>query len=202
MSCWEEEWVNLISGVHFWYTTYTDHTASGSVTDTRPPKPRFSMNSASQQSGDGGTLTISAGHSLSLQNTTTDFGDPAASPSNHVWWSDQTTIGTGAAQTYTPGYGTHDIWATLESTGGFGEAHASVVVVAPDEAGSCDDPVTDVVEVNCDGEGDNGQYAVGNCVGSGSPTRWCLVNQWYDWNEATQQYEYWYTEELYCWYEE
>jgi hypothetical protein len=203
MSCWEEEWVNLISGVHYWYTTYTDHTASGSVVDTRPPKPRISMNSASQQSGDAGTLTISAGHSVTLSATTTDYGYPAATVNDHDWSLDGTQLGTGASTSTVPGYGSHTVHLTLANSAGQGEATATIIVVAPDEeAGACDDPLTDVVEEECD-DGNNGPYAVQNTVGAGGgSTRWCLVNQWYDWNPATEQYEYWYTEELYCWYEE
>ena len=168
----------------------------------RPPAPRFRMSTNLQTSGDGGTLTISAGHPVSFAATTTDFGYPAASAGDHIWVLDQSQFGTGASAGILPGYGSHTVWLRLPHSAGQGEASGSITVVAPDEAGSCDDPVTDVVEVNCNGQGDNGQYAVGNCVGSGGGTRWCLVNQWYDWNEATQRYEFWYTEELYCWYEE
>jgi hypothetical protein len=208
VNCQLGDIIVVTTGTHKVRFLTEEHDAPGTSTDEddcqpelQLPRPRFVMSSSSQQS-EGGTLTISAGHSISLQATTTDFGYPAATVNDHDWSLDGTQLGTGASTSTVPGYGSHTVHLTLANSTGQGEATATIIVVAPDEeAGACDDPLTDVVEVECDGPSNNGPYAVGGTV-SGGGTRWCLVNQWYDWNEATQRYEYWYTEELYCWYEE
>lgn len=190
-----------IPGVGVLYAAfYLSHRGHAVITSLRAPRPRFSMSTSSQQSGDGGTLTLSAGHSVALQSTTTDFGSPAAPAADLVWIRDQTQLATGPSTSFVPEYGTHTVTLSLINQAGQGEASATLVVVPPDEAGSCDDPLTDVVETNCNGEGDGGSYGVGG--GSSNGTRYCWVLDWYDWNSFTQRYEYWYSQEVYCWYAE
>lgn len=164
----------------------------------RLPKPKFTMTTDTQTSGDGGTLTISVGYAVSLQSTTTDLGYPQASSSDLTWFLDQTEIATGTSASVTPGDGTHTVTLQITNGAGSAEATATIEVHSSDEAGSCDDPLTDVVESDCDGD-QAGRYS--QCGSTASGTRYCSVLDWYVWNENTQQYQYSYTEEVYCWNE-
>jgi hypothetical protein len=164
----------------------------------RLPKPKFAMTTTAQTSGGGGSLTISEGHLVTLQSTTTDFGLPATTADDLVWMMDQAQIGTGASASVVPPYGTHTITLQLANSAGQGEVSATVVVVPSDGAGSCDDPLTDVVETDCDGDGSGTyQYAVGTMVGAGTHHCWELDHYEYDPNTGTD--EYMYTTQLYCW---
>jgi hypothetical protein len=162
-----------------------------------PPRPHFTMSTSSQQSGDGATLTISAGHSLSLQSTTADFGEPAAAPSALTWILDQSQIATGSGTSLVPPHGTHTVWLSLTNDSGQGEVTGTVVVVPPDLADSCDNPVTDVVETNCGGQGGGYQYGVGG--GSVHGTQYCWEIDHYEYDPNTNTIDYLYTETVYCW---
>jgi hypothetical protein len=164
----------------------------------RKPKPKFVASTATQTSGDGGTLTVTAGYPITLTATTSDYGYPAAAASDHEWYVDQTPLGSGASTSHTPGMGTHSLWVSLGNSAGFEDVSMNVVVSAPDEAGSCDDPLTDVVEGNCNGQGN--PTSVGVCSSSSSGTRYCYELDWYVWNEGLGRYVFGYTEEVYCWY--
>lgn len=192
--------LNSTHRVRFALTGYDgnpQHAIASCSPDVRPPKPRFSMSTASQQSGDGGSLTISAGHAVTLAATTTDYGYPAAQVGDHVWMVDQTQVGTGSSTIIVPSHGSHDVWVSLTNQTGQSEAWATVTVVASDEAGSCDDLVTDFVEL-CE-ENVPRPYGVGG--GEYNGTEYCWVNDWYRWSSTQQRYVYWYTQPLYCWAE-
>lgn len=167
----------------------------------RVPAPKFAMSTNTQHSGQGGTLTLSAGHSVTLQSTTTDFGVPATTAGDLTWIFDQTQLGTGASHSFTPSYGTHTITLSLINSTGQGEASGTLVVVPPDEAGSCDDAMTDVVETDCDGN-NNGSYGVGAGPVMTGGTQRCWVLDWYVWNETLGHHIYDHTETVACWYEE
>lgn len=169
-----------------------------SISDTcELPDPRFSMASQSQQSGQGGALTVSAFNTVVLTNTTTDFGVPAAT--NATWFLDGSQIATGNGTSVALPAGTYTVALRLDD-GAENEAEvtASLTFVDDSEAGSCDDPLTDVVEINCDGEGDGGEYGAGGVSQTG--TQYCYELDWYHWNESLGQYEYWYTQVVSCWY--
>lgn len=186
-------------GLVVWQLTQPESAPDKQQPACRVPAPKFSMSSSSQTSGSGGTLTISDGHSITLTSTTTDFGVPAAQAGDLTWAFDQTQIGTGSSKTYTPPYGSHSITLSLTNSTGQGEASATVVVVPSDEAGSCDDELTDVVETNCDEQGSPGGYGVGGSSSSG--TRNCWVLDWYVWNEGLGHYVFDHSDEISCWYE-
>jgi len=161
-----------------------------------PPKPHFSMSTGSQQSGDGATLTVSAGHSVSLESINTNFGIPAASPSELTWVMDQSEIATGSATSVLPSHGTHEVRLSLINDAGQGEAAATIVVVPPDLADGCDNPVTDEVETNCDGQGGY-QYSIGGVSDLG--TQYCYEIDHYEYDPNTNTIEFIYTETVACW---
>lgn len=157
--------------------------------ECKAPVPRFTMSTPAQQSGSGGTLTITEGFSVSLQTSTVDFGLPQAPAASHTWTVDQFGIGTGTSQTITPGIGSHSVQLSLQNSEGTGEATASIVVRPLDEAGTCDDPLTDVVE-ECHPESPGATgFGIGGSYQEGSQVCW-VTDYYWQYPDGSLQYRY------------
>lgn len=200
-NCFDERWVNAISLLTYYYHSQGSRVLFGELVLLKKPEPHFGMSSSSQLSGDGGTLTLSAGHSITLTATTTNLGTTPTTMASHEWWFDQSMMGTGSTYTFTPSHGEHDVWVSLQNIAGASDVHATVVVAVPEEAGSCDDQMTDVVETDCDENNTHGAYAVagGRAGDSNYGELWCLWEDRYVWSPSQGNYVLAYSTKVSCW---